>query len=142
MACAASTLRRTFSSTCSRVTSSSPRTRVVVGDQRHGGVTDLRLAGQLGLLQVRHADDVEAQLPVHVRLRARRELRSLDAHVGAALVHRGADLAAGLYDLARTRTGRTGRRSPCARRCPRRRRCWAAPWCGRRADRAPRCRAA
>ena len=57
---------------------------VVVGDHRQGGVADLGLAGELGLLQVGHADHVGAPASVEVRLGAGRELRAFHADVGAA----------------------------------------------------------
>ena len=60
---------------------------VVVGDERDRRVADLGLARELGLLEVRHPDDVGAPGPVQLRLGERRELRPLHAHVGAALVH-------------------------------------------------------
>src|SRR5882724_1340797 len=62
---------------------------VVVGRQGQGRIAELRLAGQLRLRHVRHADHVDAPRAVHARLRARRELRPLDAHVGAAAMHAG-----------------------------------------------------
>src|SRR5665647_3373032 len=46
---------------------------VVVSDQRHGGVAELGLAGELGLLKVGHADDVEAELAVRIGFGACRE---------------------------------------------------------------------
>ena len=61
---------------------------VVVGDHGQRRVADLGLAGQLGLLQVRHADDVHAPGAVQLRLGAGGELRALDADVGAAHVAR------------------------------------------------------
>ena len=42
---------------------------VVVGDQRHRRIADLRLAGELRLLEIRHADDVAAPGAVELRLR-------------------------------------------------------------------------
>src|SRR5262245_5367368 len=59
---------------------------VVIGDQRDGGEAHLRLAGELRLLYVRHADHVGIPLPVQHRFRSRRELRPLHADVCAALV--------------------------------------------------------
>src|SRR5450756_1719372 len=71
---------------------------VVVGDHGHSSVTELCLTGQLGLLKVGHADDVEAQLTIDVALGARGELGTLDADVGAALVDRGAGGATVLHE--------------------------------------------
>ena len=68
---------------------------VVVGDERERRVADLRLARELGFLQVRHADDVHAPRPVEPRLGQRRELRPLHVDVGAAAVHRRADRLGG-----------------------------------------------
>ena len=78
---------------------------VVVGDQRERRVADLRLARELGLLQVRHADDVHAPRAIQLRLGQRRELRPFHVHVGAAAVDRRAD-----------RCRRSRRRSPTGRR--------------------------
>jgi len=60
---------------------------IVVRDHRQRGETDLRLAGELCLRQVRHADDIKAELAVRVRLRAGGEGRPIHANVGAAVVH-------------------------------------------------------
>ena len=65
---------------------------VVVGDERDRRVADLRLARELGFLQVGHADDVHAPRAVQLRLGQRRELRPFHADVGAAAVHGRADL--------------------------------------------------
>ncbi len=59
---------------------------IVIGDHRQRGEGDLRLAGQLGLRQVRHADDIEAELAVRVRFRPRGEGWPIHADVGAAVV--------------------------------------------------------
>ena len=67
---------------------------VVVGDERQRRVADLRLARELGLLQVRHADDVHAPRAIQLRLGQRRELRPFHVHVGAAAVDRRARLPA------------------------------------------------
>ena len=64
---------------------------VVVGDEREGRVADLRLARELCLLQVRHADDVHPPRSIEPRLGQRRELRPFHVHVGAAAVHGRAD---------------------------------------------------
>ena len=64
---------------------------VVVGDERQRDVADLRFAGELRFLQVRHADDVHAPRSVQLRLGERGELRPLHADVGAAAMHVRAD---------------------------------------------------
>src|SRR5512139_698645 len=69
---------------------------VVIGGQGQRAEADLGLACQLGLLQGGHADDSSAPLPVQQRFRARRELRPLHAHVGAARMHRCSDPLRGL----------------------------------------------
>src|SRR5207237_1131376 len=60
---------------------------VVVGDERHRRVTNLRLARELRFLQVRHADHVDVPCAIQLRLRARRELRAFHAEIRSALVH-------------------------------------------------------
>ena len=62
---------------------------VVVGGEGERRVADLRLPGELGLRQVRHADDRRAPRPIEERLGAGRERGPFHAHVGAALVHGG-----------------------------------------------------
>src|SRR5688572_21982669 len=69
---------------------------VVIGHQRNCRVADLRLARQLGFLQVGHADDVGAPRAIEMRLGEGRELRPLHADVGPTLVHRRARLHAAL----------------------------------------------
>ena len=64
---------------------------VVVGHERESGVADLRFSGELGFLQVRHADDVHAPLPIESRLGERGELRTFHVHVGPSAVHGGAN---------------------------------------------------
>src|SRR5712692_4876513 len=59
---------------------------IVVGDHGHGGVADLCFTGEASLGEVRHADDVEAELAVDVRLGERRELGPLDADIGSPAV--------------------------------------------------------
>lgn len=59
---------------------------VVIRDHRQGGEGDLRLAGQFGLRQVRHADDIEAELTVRIRLCPRGERWPVHADVSAAIV--------------------------------------------------------
>ena len=80
---------------------------VVVGDQGQRRVADLGLARELGLLQVRHPDDVHAPRPIQPRLGERRELRPFHVHVGPAPVHGGADVRRGV--------GRDGRERPAKR---------------------------
>src|SRR5208282_4590529 len=48
---------------------------IVVRDHGHGGVTDFRLTGKPGLGEIGHADDVKAELAVHVGFRRGGELR-------------------------------------------------------------------
>ncbi len=60
---------------------------VVVGDEGERHVTDLRFAGQLRFLQVRHADDVHAPRAIQPGLGKGRKLRPFHAHVGAAAMH-------------------------------------------------------
>src|SRR5215203_4126132 len=62
---------------------------VVVGDQGDRGVTDLRLACELRLLQIRHADDVGTPRSIEPRLGECRELRTLHADVRPTVVNRG-----------------------------------------------------
>ena len=84
-------------------------------------------------------DDVHAPGAVQLRFRAGREVRALDADVGAARVEGGARLAARLRQpRARGRRRRGGRRprGPPARG---RRTSTAAAWCGPRTGRGPRC---
>jgi hypothetical protein len=69
---------------------------IVIRDHGDGGVAKLRFARQLGFGDVGHADDLEAQLPVYVRLRQRGKLRAFDAHVGAAPMHLHAGMHAGV----------------------------------------------
>src|SRR6266542_5582700 len=78
---------------------------VVVGHQRQCRIAELGLAGELGLGHVRHADDGDAPPAVDLGLPPGRELRALDADVGAALVNAPARLAPGLGEGGRK--GRT-----------------------------------
>src|SRR4030095_15742833 len=67
---------------------------VVIGHEGDRRVTDFRLARELCLLQVRHADDVHPPRAIELRFSERRELWSLHADVRAALVHGGTGLLA------------------------------------------------
>src|SRR5215218_5912136 len=71
---------------------------VVVRDERERRVANLRLARELRLLQVRHADNVHAPRAVDVRLGLRRERRPLHADVGSAAVYVDLRGAAGLFE--------------------------------------------
>src|SRR4030095_4236120 len=74
---------------------------VVIGHEGDRRVTDFRLARELCLLQVRHADDVHPPRAIQLRFSERRELWSLHADIRAALVHRGTGpLAAVIADPA------------------------------------------
>src|ERR1700737_612818 len=57
---------------------------IIVGDHGHGGVTDLGFAGELGFLQVGHADDVGAPAAIEIRLGAGGELWTFNADVDSA----------------------------------------------------------
>ena len=76
---------------------------VVVGHQRQRRVAELGFAGQLGFRHVGHADDVDAPAAVDARLGLRRELRPLDADVGAPAMDGGARRARGLLQRGRQR---------------------------------------
>ena len=69
---------------------------VEVGDHGEGGIGDLGLAGELGFLEVGHADDVRAPGAIEVGLGAGGELRAFHADVGAAALADDADFCAGL----------------------------------------------
>ncbi len=69
---------------------------VVVGDHGDGGVADFGFAGELGFLQVGHADDVGAPTAIEIRLGLGGELRALHADVGAAELADDADCLAGI----------------------------------------------
>src|SRR5208337_978631 len=58
---------------------------IVIGDHGYGYVADLGLAGEFGLLQVGHADDIHTPATVEVRLRAGGEGGTFHAQVGAAV---------------------------------------------------------
>src|SRR5262249_30946472 len=66
---------------------------IVVGRQRDGPETYLRLARELRLLEIGHADHVGSPGAVKPRLRARGELRPLHAEIRPALMDAGALLA-------------------------------------------------
>jgi len=57
---------------------------IVVGDHGDGDVADFGFAGELGLLQVGHADDVKSGGSVEVAFGFGGELRAFHADVGAA----------------------------------------------------------
>ena len=67
---------------------------VVVGDEAHGRIADLRLAAEFCLLQIGHPDDVYSPASVDAGLGPRRELWALHTKIGPPLVHRRADLGA------------------------------------------------
>ena len=60
---------------------------IVVGDHGHGRVADLCLTGQLGFLQVSHADNIGAPTAIKIRFGAGGELRALHADIDAARLH-------------------------------------------------------
>ena len=60
---------------------------IVICNHRHRGVTKLRLTRELCFCEIRHADHVEAQLPVGMRFGQRRKLRAFHANVSAATMH-------------------------------------------------------
>ena len=72
---------------------------IVVGDHGEAGVADFGLAGELRFGQIGHADHVEAQLPVGVRLGQRRKLRAFHADVGAAAMRLHAGAVAGVGQM-------------------------------------------
>src|SRR4029453_8777215 len=82
---------------------------VVIGHQGDRRVTDFRLARELRLLQVRHADDVHPPRSIQLRFSERRELWPFHTDVRAALVHRGAGpLSAVAGDAAQDLAERMG----------------------------------
>ena len=60
---------------------------IVIGDHRHGRVSNLRLARTLGLAQVGHPDDVIAQFVIGNGLSASAERRAFHVHVSAAIMN-------------------------------------------------------
>ena len=96
---------------------------IVIGDHGHRRVAKLGFARQLGFGDVGHADDLEAQLPMHVRLGQRGKLRPFDAHVGAAAMRLHARRVARRAQHARAAARRWACRSPRGPRC-RRRKTW------------------
>ena len=82
---------------------------VVVGDHARGGVADLGLARELRLLQVGHADDVDAPAAVDLGLGAGRELRPFHVDVGAAARGRVAPAARGAPRAQRRSAARADR---------------------------------
>ncbi len=105
----------------------------IVGHHRDRRVADLRLARELGLRHVGHADDVAAPGTVELRFGKGRELRAFHAQIGAAAPAGDADFASAArldaidQSLGRDRMGErhmsnaaTSRRSSSrARRCGR-----------------------
>ena len=71
---------------------------IVVGDHRHRREGDLGFAGEPGLRDVGHADDVEAHLAVRLGFGAGRERGAVHVHVGAAIVDGVAARGAGAGD--------------------------------------------
>ena len=72
---------------------------VVVSDHGYRHIAEFRFPGQLGFLQVGHADHVHAQVAVNVRLRFRGKLRTIHAEISAArLAHHTRFLAGGFDD--------------------------------------------
>ena len=84
---------------------------VVVGHQGERDVAHFRFAGELGLLQVRHPDDVHAPRSVEPRLGQRRKLRAFHADIRAASMDVCADRLHGVGgDASELRTNRMGER--------------------------------
>jgi hypothetical protein len=75
---------------------------VVVGDHGYRRVADLRLAGQLGLLQIGHTHHIRAPAAIEIRLRLGRELRPFHADIGAALFAHDAGMDAGFHSRPAT----------------------------------------
>src|SRR4030095_13648683 len=63
---------------------------VVIGHEGDRRVTDFRLARELCLLQIRHADDVHPPRSIQLRFSERRELWPFHADVRATFVNGGA----------------------------------------------------
>ncbi len=88
---------------------------VVIGDHGDGGVANLRLARQLGLLQVGHADHVHAPAAVEIALGLGGELRTFHANVGSAQLADYAGVACSPWPPPWPRPCKPGRRRPtCA----------------------------
>ncbi len=62
---------------------------IVVGGKRQGAETNFRLARELGLLKIGHADYMSVPTAVKMRLRPRRKLRPLHAKISSAVVDYG-----------------------------------------------------
>ena len=84
---------------------------IVIGDHRHRRVAELRLAGELGLRHVGHADHVAAPRAVELRFGEGRELRALHHEIGAAALAGDADCPGCRLDaVARSGADRLGQR--------------------------------
>ena len=77
---------------------------IVIGDHRDGGVTNFGFAREFGFGHVGHANHVEVQLAMHVRLSERGKLRTFHANVGAAAM----SFYAGLESRRRQNIGDCG----------------------------------
>src|SRR5665213_1621545 len=64
---------------------------IVIRDHGDGGIAQLSLPSELRFGNIRHADDLETELPVHVGLGERRKLGALHAHVRASAMRLHAD---------------------------------------------------
>ena len=60
---------------------------VVIGYEIHRGKRNLGLSRQLGLRQIRHADDIEAHFPMKLRLRSRRKGGSVHVHISSSVMN-------------------------------------------------------
>src|SRR5581483_10514260 len=82
---------------------------VVVGRERDRAEANLRLARELRLLKIGHADHIRFPAAIEMRLRARGELRPLHTDICPALMHAGALLARRAREgLGKLRTYRIG----------------------------------
>ena len=80
---------------------------VVVGDEGERRVGDLGFAGELGLLQIGHADDVHAPLTIDVTLSLGRERRPFHTDVRTAAMRFDAyGIARSLENIAKLTTNR------------------------------------
>ncbi len=78
---------------------------VVIGDHGHRRDGDLGFARQLHFTEIRHAHDIEAELPMHFALGTRAELRSVHVHIRAATMDDVAECFAVLVQQSLERRG-------------------------------------
>src|ERR1700675_777508 len=87
---------------------------VIIGNHRDRHVTDFRFPGELGFLQVRHANHVHIPTTVDVRLRLGRKLWTFHIEIGSAPLSRHAYFLASVLDHARKlRTNRISKSDMC-----------------------------